>query len=85
METLQSSWSNACTVLRTKNRREKLVEGLFHGHGITSFLPRRSELRKWPDRIQTLETVLFQGDVFVQPKACQWSAFTRPCVGVACP
>ncbi len=73
MGVLQNSWSNAWLVLRTKSRREKLVEGFLHRHGITSFLPRRSELRKWHDRTKALETVLFPGYVFVQPNACQFA------------
>lgn len=69
---MQESAGNAWLVLRTKSRREKLVESFLHQRGVTAFLPRRSEIRKWHDRTKVLDTVLFPGYVFVQPHPHQF-------------
>ena len=61
-------------VLRTKSRQEKVVEDFLQQRQISSFLPRRHEARRWHDRTRLVETALFPGYVFVQPRPDQLSA-----------
>jgi transcriptional antiterminator NusG len=49
----------------TRSRHEKVVAATLHQSGIRHYLPMRSELRKWSDRKQIVETPLFSGYLFV--------------------
>lgn len=48
------------------------MESYLKERQVRSFLPRRRELRRWHDRVKTLDTVLFPGYVFVQPDVEQF-------------
>ena len=49
----------------TRSRQEKVVAAAFNEIGIPHYLPLKSELRKWSDRKQMVETPLFSGYLFV--------------------
>jgi len=49
----------------TRSRQEKMVAGMLNTHGIRHFLPLKSELRRWSDRMQRVEVPLFSGYLFV--------------------
>lgn len=64
---------NPWLVLRTRSRQECVVDSFLRERQVRSFLPKRRELRRWHDRVKTLETVLFPGYVFVQPQPEQFA------------
>ena len=49
----------------TRSRQEKVVAATLNRSGIPHYLPLKSELRKWSDRKQMVETPLFSGYLFV--------------------
>jgi transcription antitermination factor NusG len=49
----------------TRSRQEKVVAATLNRSGIPHYLPLKSELRKWSDRKQVVETPLFNGYLFV--------------------
>ena len=49
----------------TRSRQEKAVAATLNRSGIPHYLPLKSELRKWSDRKQMVETPLFSGYLFV--------------------
>jgi len=49
----------------TRSRQEKAVAATLNRSGIPHYLPLKSELRKWSDRKQVVETPLFSGYLFV--------------------
>ncbi len=55
-------------VLRTKSRQENVVEDILQQKDIRAFLPKRNEERVWKDRTKSVETALFPGYLFVQPR-----------------
>lgn len=59
-------------VLRTRSRQERIVEAGLRQKRINAYLPRRSVERRWKDRKARVETPLFPGYVFVQPRADQY-------------
>jgi len=63
--------SDPWLVLRTRSRHENAVERSLHQKEINAYLPRHRVVRRWKDRRATLETPLFPGYVFVQPRLDQ--------------
>lgn len=59
-------------VLRTRSRQERVVESFMRQRGVSTFLPKRNDFRCWHDRTKVLETALFPGYVFVQPRPEQF-------------
>jgi len=49
----------------TRSKQEKVVAATLTRSGIPHYLPLKSELRKWSDRKQMVETPLFSGYLFV--------------------
>jgi transcription termination/antitermination protein NusG len=49
----------------TRSRQEKVVAATLDSLGVHNYLPLKSELRKWSDRKQMVETPLFSGYLFV--------------------
>jgi transcription antitermination factor NusG len=49
----------------TRSRQEKVVAETLDKLGVHHYLPLKSELRKWSDRKQMVETPLFSGYLFV--------------------
>lgn len=49
----------------TRSKQEKAVAATLNRLGIRNYLPLKSELRKWSDRMQVVETPLFSGYLFV--------------------
>ena len=49
----------------TRSRQEKVVAATLSKLGVHHYLPLKSELRKWSDRKQMVETPLFSGYLFV--------------------
>ena len=49
----------------TRSRHEKIVAETLNQSGIPHYLPLRSEVHKWSDRKQIVETPLFSGYLFV--------------------
>jgi len=49
----------------TRSRQEKVVAATLHKLGVPHYLPLKSELRKWSDRNQMVESPLFSGYLFV--------------------
>jgi len=58
---LQARWY----AVWTRSRQEKMVAGMLGTHGIRHFLPLKSELRRWSDRMQRVRVPLFSGYLFV--------------------
>ncbi|RKD86200.1 UpxY family transcription antiterminator [Mangrovibacterium diazotrophicum] len=52
--------------LYTKSRFEKKVHASLQSKGIESYLPIRTEKRRWSDRIKTIEEPLLKGYIFVK-------------------
>lgn len=50
----------------TRSRQEKVVAETLNKLGVPHYLPLKSELRKWSDRRQMVETPLFSGYLFVK-------------------
>jgi len=49
----------------TRSKQEKVVAATLDKLGVHHYLPLKSEVRKWSDRTQTVETPLFSGYLFV--------------------
>lgn len=49
----------------TRSKQEKAVAATLNSLGVRNYLPLKSELRKWSDRMQVVETPLFSGYLFV--------------------
>jgi transcription antitermination factor NusG len=49
----------------TRSKQEKVVAATLNELGVHHYLPLKSELRKWSDRKQIVETALFSGYLFV--------------------
>jgi transcriptional antiterminator NusG len=49
----------------TRSRHEKIVAAALNQSGIPHYLPLKSEVRKWSDRNQIVESPLFSGYLFV--------------------
>jgi transcriptional antiterminator NusG len=49
----------------TRSKQEKVVAAMLSALGIRHYLPLRSELRQWSDRMQRVELPLFSGYLFV--------------------
>ncbi|WP_372776216.1 UpxY family transcription antiterminator [Mangrovibacterium sp.] len=52
--------------LYTKSRFEKKVQASLEAKGIESYLPIKTERRRWSDRIKTIEEPLLRGYIFVK-------------------
>lgn len=59
-------------VLRTKSRRENIVEGGLEQKQINTFLPKRRIARAWKGKRRIIVSPLFPGYVFVQPHPHQF-------------
>ena len=59
-------------VLRTRSRHECAVESDLFERRINAYLPRRKEVRRVKDRKVVVQTPLFPGYVFVQPRVDQY-------------
>lgn len=59
-------------VLRTRSRHESAVESCLRQKRINSYLPKHNVVRRWKDRRAVVETPLFPGYVFVQPRLDQY-------------
>jgi transcription antitermination factor NusG len=49
----------------TRSRQEKAVAAMLSSQSIRHYLPLKSELRRWTDRLQKVEVPLFSGYLFV--------------------
>jgi transcription antitermination factor NusG len=61
-------------VLRTKSQHENIVESSLEQKCINVFLPRRKVVRRLRNRTRVLNTALFPGYVFVQPRIEQYES-----------
>jgi transcription antitermination factor NusG len=59
-------------VLRTRSHHENKVESLLSERRITAYLPRRNEIRRLKNRKIVVQTPLFPGYVFIQPRVDQY-------------
>jgi transcription antitermination factor NusG len=59
-------------VLRTRSRHENAVQMCLQQKRIHAYLPKHNVVRRWKDRRTVLETPLFPGYVFVQPRMDQY-------------
>lgn len=59
-------------VLRTRSRHESSVETCLQQKQITSYLPKRREVRRWKGKKKVVEMPLFPGYVFVRPRLEQY-------------
>jgi len=59
-------------VLRTRSHQENVVETDLQQRRINAYLPKQSVQRKLKDRKKMVQTPLFPGYVFVQPRADQF-------------
>jgi transcription antitermination factor NusG len=64
--------SDPWLVLRTKSHHENVVENCLKQKRINVFLPRRKVVRRLRNRTRSVETALFPGYVFVQPRLDQY-------------
>ena len=55
--------------VQTRARHEKVVAERFQQHGLSTFLPLISEVRRWSDRKKVVQLPLFSCYVFVQSGA----------------
>lgn len=61
---VRSNWYLAYTMSRT----EKVVDTRLQQIGVESFLPMRTSIRKWSDRVKHIEQPLFSNYLFVRTK-----------------
>jgi transcription antitermination factor NusG len=59
----------------TRSRQEKVAAAMLQASGVQIFLPLKSELRQWSDRVQTVEVPLFSGYLFIRMNAQKESRF----------
>lgn len=52
-------------VLKVKSRYERAIQSRLQGKGFEAIVPVQPQLRRWSDRIKKVETVLFNGYVFI--------------------
>ena len=52
--------------VQTRARHERVVVQRFHDKGLTTFLPLVTEVRRWSDRLKSVELPLFSCYVFVK-------------------
>jgi transcription antitermination factor NusG len=68
IEAVSDQW----LVLRTRSHHENTVESWLAQKAISAFLPKQSVLRQRKDRKVVIQTPLFPGYVFVQPRMDQY-------------
>lgn len=68
IEAMSDPWM----VLRTRSNHENTVETWLTQKAISAFLPKQSVLRRRKDRKVVIQTPLFPGYVFVQPRLDQY-------------
>jgi len=56
--------------LTTLSRHEWLVTKQLQSHGLEPFLPIKSEIHRWSDRLKKIEVPLFPGYVFLHANMC---------------
>ena len=63
--------------LYTAPRGEKKVEERLSAIGVSCYLPEIKEMRKWSDRVKTVETPLFRSYIFVNCKISELLALNK--------
>jgi transcription antitermination factor NusG len=63
--------------LYTAPRAEKKVEERLSAIGVSCYLPEIKEMKKWSDRVKTVETPLFRSYIFVNCKSSELLALNK--------
>lgn len=66
-ETVELQWF----VAKTKAKQEKSVQRQIEELGVQTFLPVRTEIRKWSDRMKKVDTILIPNTIFIRAEKQQ--------------